>query len=203
MRMDRSYIANSFLWDKWFMSSVGTQNNSFFQESGYTRRPLSKVSEDFFNGVKALPNENFVPNSTLTPQQIKEALFNGTIVREEAYQRVAEFLLIAGGFNVNSISETAWQHYLASMLSRDLLVMLPGEAPKKLDREEGKFSISRYPLSIGGVAVSGAGSQLRTDRLVVGGAGEGALSITSGGQVISQGAVVGAERDPEGDGVAQ
>jgi hypothetical protein len=86
-------------------------------------------------------------------------LFNGNIVREEAHKKVAEFLLIAGGFNVNSTSETAWQHYLASMLSRDLLVMLPGEAPKKLDKEEGKFSISRYPMSIGGVADRATGQE--------------------------------------------
>lgn len=149
LRVDRSYVANSVLWDSWFCSSLATQDGLLLTQDG-TKRKARQVAEDFFKGSKALPNDAIRPDFEGSADDLVPSLFDGSgNPTKDAYEKLAAYLRIEGGFNVNSVSEEAWAHFLSNLLSRPVLMMesVTGkEAVKVLAAEKGKFLISRNSL---------------------------------------------------------
>lgn len=149
LRTDRSYIANSLLWDSWFCSSLGAQDGLLLTQDG-DKRKARQVAEDFFGGEKPLPNDAVQPRFQGDMDELISSLFDGSgNPTKDAYEKLAQYLRVEGGFNVNSVSEEAWAHFLSNLLSRPVLMMesVTGkEAVKVLEPEKGKFLISRHSL---------------------------------------------------------
>lgn len=150
LRVDRSYIANSLLWDSWFCSTIAEQGGAML--AGVPpKRSARQVAEDFFGGVSALPNDAF----KVAPGRHHAGLLNGMFdsrgnPTRDAHTRIAESLLVEGGFNVNSVSETAWAHFLSNLLSRPMVVMdseTGRERPRVISPAEDSFLVSRFTMA--------------------------------------------------------
>jgi hypothetical protein len=148
LRTDRSYIANSLLWDSWFCSSMGAQDGVLL---GNGKRNGRQVAEDFLSDGTPLPNDAMTACHDIPADELLRKLFDGSgRPTRDAYTRVAEYLRVAGGFNVNSVSEAAWTQFLAGLFSRPMLVMesvTGSEAPRVVGPETGRFLISRTTLT--------------------------------------------------------
>lgn len=162
LRTDRSYIANSVLWDSWFCSSIAARDGLLLTQDD-TMRTARKVAEECFAGTTPLPNDAMQPSFAGDPAKVVASLFedNGNPVRD-AHEKIAEYLRIKGGFNINSVSAEAWAHFLSGLLSRPLLMMesTSGNEPVTvMNPEKGKFLISRHSLVNAPPAERGTGKQ--------------------------------------------
>jgi len=98
--LDHSYMANSTLFDGYFLSTAATEAGPLYGSSG---RDLDTVVSEFFDGTKALANSNFQPATAAKPT-----------VTADDYATFAQHLYNQGAFNVNSTSVEAWALFLAS-----------------------------------------------------------------------------------------
>ncbi|MGB0258330.1 MAG: hypothetical protein ACPGES_06760, partial [Coraliomargarita sp.] len=125
---DLSYLMNEALWDSYFFSSLSVP----YDETTYYSPANGKVLETFNrafseNATTSLPN----PRNQLhtlageSPTSVRTKLFDGTEIKEDAYQRVAENLVCDGSFNVNSTSVNAWRTILSG--ARDLAIYQAGQ----------------------------------------------------------------------------
>lgn len=167
LRRDRSYIANSVLWDGWFCSTLGAQDGLMLTSNGLAKRSSRQVAEDFFSGEKPLPNVAVTAHPEKNPGDLLDELFssNGE-PKEEAIDRIAAHLRISGGFNINSVSEEAWSHFLSGLFSRPQLIMESStgkEKPKLVTPTEGKFLIARNTLG-NAMPAERASGKTREDR---------------------------------------
>jgi hypothetical protein len=165
LRTDRSYIANALLWDGWFCSTLGTQDGKMLTQGGNPARSARKVAEDFFSGTTPPPNDALLACTERPPKATLDLLFDASgNPTKAASARIAEFIRIQGGFNINSVSEEAWAHFLCALMSRPsaLLESVTGaEAPSILDPEPNKFLVSRHTLANAPPAERGAGQEIQ------------------------------------------
>jgi hypothetical protein len=150
LRVDRSYIANALLWDSWFCSTIAEQGGPML--AGVTgKRGARQVAADFRGGAGALPNDAIKIMPGRNHDGLLDDLFDakGKPTRD-AHARIAESLRVEGGFNVNSVSETAWAHFLSGLLSRPMAVMesVSGkEAPGMVAPGDDAFLVSRFTMA--------------------------------------------------------
>jgi hypothetical protein len=149
LRVDRSYVANSVLWDSWFCSSLAAQDGLLLTQDG-KKRKSREVAQDFLDGTTPLPNDAIQPRFAGDRDELLKSLFDASgSPSRNAYEKIAEYLRIEGGFNVNSVSEEAWAHFLSNLLSRPLLMMESNTGKEQvsvLQPEKSKFLISRHSL---------------------------------------------------------
>ncbi|WP_035610778.1 hypothetical protein [Haloferula sp. BvORR071] len=149
LRVDRSYVANSVLWDSWFCSSLAAQDGLLLTQDG-DKRKSRQVAEDFFDRTTPLPNDAIQPSFHGNLDELLGSLFDGSgNPTRDAFEKIAGYLRVEGGFNINSVSEEAWAHFLSNLLSRPVLMMesVTGkEQVSVLGPEKGKFLISRNSL---------------------------------------------------------
>lgn len=165
MRYDRSYVSNKLLWDAWWCSSIAPQTGPFFTKYG-TRRYLVDVAKQFLNDERMLPNEACQKRTQKSTDEVVAELFDAGKVKADADRKLAQFIRINGGFNVNSTSVKAWEQLYAQMFSRKTVVMnsIAGdETPVLMPEEKDKFLVSRYTF-IGGGAAERAQGREREDR---------------------------------------
>ncbi len=129
--LDHTYLANEALWDQYFLSTIADEEGPLF---GTSTRKFSKVLTDFFEADGKLLNaryQRYNPGSQTTPEELKQ-----TAAGNPSYQNIAAYLMLSGGFNVNSTSEAAWTAALASLNDADIETVLGVD----------KSSTGRYPL---------------------------------------------------------
>ena len=97
--LDHSYMANTTLFDGYFLSTATAQTQAIYG----TSRPLTTVLSQFFDQTKPLSNSNFEPATSTAPA-----------ATAADYDTFAQHLYNRGAFNVNSTSEEAWALFLAS-----------------------------------------------------------------------------------------
>ena len=97
--LDHSYMANTTLFDGYFLSTATAQTQAIYG----TSRSLTTVIDGFYDRTQALPNPNFEPATSTAPA-----------VTAADYDTFAQYLYNRGAFNVNSTSEKAWALFLAS-----------------------------------------------------------------------------------------
>lgn len=125
--LDHAYLANRALWDQFFLSTVADRTGSFFGGSaGAVTKPSSKVLTEFFEEGQPLLNARFKPynRSKATPTALTQ-----TAAGNPAYQQLAAYLILNGGFNVNSTSVDAWATVLASLQDAEIETVLGPEGP--------------------------------------------------------------------------
>ncbi|MCX6875909.1 MAG: hypothetical protein NTW21_19175 [Verrucomicrobia bacterium] len=162
LRTDRSYIANAHLWDAWFCSTLAAQDGRLLVQGG-APRTARKVAEDFFNGTTPLPNDALLACTNRPAKEMLDLLFDAAgNPTKTALSKIAEFIRIQGGFNINSVSAEAWMHFLSGLMSRPSMMLeaVTGtEAPVVLGSETGKFLVSRHTLANAPPAERAAGQE--------------------------------------------
>ena len=162
LRTDRSYIANAMLWDGWFCSTLGAQDGKMMVQGG-TPRSARKVAEDFLTGTTPPPNDALLACPDRPAKETLDLLFDAAgNPTKTAFSKIAEFIRIQGGFNINSVSEEAWAHFLAGLMSRPSMVLesvTGSEGVTVLGPETGKFLVSRHTLANAPPAERAAGQE--------------------------------------------
>ena len=113
--LDHTYLSNEALWDNYYLSTAADQSGPLFGSSSKT---YTDVLKDFFDGKGKLLNDRFTPynhESTSVPDGVAK-----TTPGNDSYTKLAAYLMLNGGFNVNSTSENAWKAVLAALNDADI-----------------------------------------------------------------------------------
>ena len=112
--LDRSWLANDQLWDRYWFSTLSTlQGMAYTGSAAMTQR---KLAEEFFSGIRDLPNQRNSPS--VTGGKSKAEIATEAITAGGAQS--AAYILTKGGFNVNSTSVPAWISVLSSLATSDV-----------------------------------------------------------------------------------
>ncbi len=126
--VDHSYLANYALWDEYFMSSIADRKRGLHESSEFEAASASQLAEAFFGDEgESLPNHRFVPVADASWSELRSEIFRGSRPDDRAHEIIARYLLLDGGFNVNSTSVAAWESLFASLKGRPTL-SIPGDA---------------------------------------------------------------------------
>ena len=119
---DHSWMANTALWDSWFLSGIvdgRSRGSNPFQTDARSPR---KQFEDLATGNGFLRNTRFIFHPHRSPEAAITDLFNGENFKSTALTGMAKYLLVDGAFNVNSTSPEAWRAFLTSVRDQELLL---------------------------------------------------------------------------------
>ena len=134
---DHALLINDALWDSWFCSSVSDMPQ---RESG--RIPARETLTKFMKGEAPLPVSRY--KSNLSGQSSDQVI--NRILADDGWQHIARYLLIEGGFNINSTSVDAWTATLQGLAKRDLLTN-SGEKLRKIEKDDTSVLFSRFMVS--------------------------------------------------------
>jgi len=145
---DHGLMINDAMWDRWFCSSVSdmpTKNG---------RMKAEEVLTKFLKGDEELPVSRY--KRVNTPYNDEQVIKR--IMAEDGWKYIAQYLMIDGGFNVNSTSVEAWAAVLQGLAKRKLVA---GKNNRLAFVEEGKSDnqvlFSRFMLSTTDKSVDGLG----------------------------------------------
>jgi hypothetical protein len=127
--LDQSWMANTALWDSWFLSGIvapQTSDSSWNSDS----RSQKQQFMDLAAGTRSLRNARLAYYPHKSTDEAVAELFNGDLISPSAIHKLAKYLLVDGSFNVNSTSVSAWKAFLTSVKDQDLLDA-DGAAQKK------------------------------------------------------------------------
>ena len=136
---DHGLMVNDALWDSWFTSSLASRPSSI---GGTGREELKTVLQQAFstdassNKAAGIANRRFVPDLQGKPS---EAVVEELSKTDEGYKHASKYLTVAGGFNVNSTSQRAWEATLLGLKKRKLLYSRSG-TPSVLNNSQTAFS---------------------------------------------------------------
>lgn len=125
---DHGLLINDAMWDRWFCSSI----------SDMPEKEADKVARDFFTtedkgGKKSARTTLPVSRYVRTGEPYRNQDIVAKILKDDGWKYVAQYLMIDGGFNVNSTSVDAWAAALQGLASRQLVTNASG----KLEVVEG------------------------------------------------------------------
>ncbi|MEO7098606.1 MAG: hypothetical protein ABI162_04540 [Luteolibacter sp.] len=112
--LDRSWLANDQLWDRYWFSTLSTLQGAAY--SGSAASSQAQLAQDFFTGAKRLPNQRniaYLPSGKMTTDAATAATAAGGT-------QSAAYIMTQGGFNVNSTSVPAWVSVLSSLATSDV-----------------------------------------------------------------------------------
>ncbi len=121
---DHGLLINDAMWDRWFCSSISDMPgkkaekvaNEFFASAG--KNTGKKGREEY----SALPVSRYVQSTDFAPSEaVKE------IMQRDGWKKIARYLMVDGGFNVNSTSEDAWAAALQGLAQRQLVTNANGK----------------------------------------------------------------------------
>ena len=127
--LDQSWMANTALWDSWFLSGIvapQTSDSSWNSDS----RSQKQQFMDLAAGTRSLRNARLAYYPHKSTDEAMAELFTGDLISPSAIHKLAKYLLVDGSFNVNSTSVSAWKAFLTSVKDQDLLDA-DGAAQKK------------------------------------------------------------------------
>jgi hypothetical protein len=141
---DQSWMANTALWDSWFLCGITKPGPSGAWNSD--SRSQKQQFQDLANRTANLRNTRLAYHPHKSATEPLAELFNGDNLKPEAINKLTKYLLVDGAFNVNSTSETAWKAFLTSVREQELL------------DANGKAQPKTHPFGTMGYAVSAATS---------------------------------------------
>ena len=146
---DQSWMANTALWDSWFLSGVvkPATSGSWASDS----RSQKAQFEQLAASTAPLRNGRLIYHPHKSSTDALAELFDGDNLKPAAINKLTKYLLVDGAFNVNSTSLAAWKAFLTSVRDQQLLDA-NGAAQKKT-----------HPFGTMGYAVSSATSGTEGD----------------------------------------
>ena len=115
---DHGFLVNDALWDRFFCSSISDMPRA----AGGGVKKARETLQEFIGGISPLP----VSRYRLTAEPMARDEMIGRILADDGWKKVARYLLIDGGFNVNSTSVDAWQAVLQGLQNRRLAARQAG-----------------------------------------------------------------------------
>ncbi len=157
---DHGLLINDALWDRWFCSSVSDM------PKGSRKEQARDVLDAFLSGKEDLPVSRY--KKANTPYNDSQVI--ARLMENDGWKHIAQYLMIDGGFNVNSTSVEAWTAVLQG-LARRKLVTSDGNRLQEVERSKAKDQVlfSRFMLSttdksvdsLGGYSMKQGSSQFR------------------------------------------
>lgn len=136
---DHGLLINDALWDKWFCSSLSDMP----KKGG--KIEAKETLQKFLAGTETLPVSRY--KRTKTPYKDSDIVAR-IIDSDDGWKYIAQYLVIDGGFNINSTSEEAWASVLQGLANRKLVCTADG---KLAEVEPGKSKdgvlFSRFMVS--------------------------------------------------------
>ncbi|MEM9237462.1 MAG: hypothetical protein AAGB14_11835, partial [Verrucomicrobiota bacterium] len=146
--VDRSYIANTLLWDDFYFSGLAGYESRMIRNVGGQIVSQRDMINSFVNdGDNQLPNTTY----TLANRGIEKDRIVSELEGDDGYLKAAAHMKVSGGFNINSLSVKAWKAFLASNLKRRVPVIATNGRPQRDAFEEageGEYEISRFTLPV-------------------------------------------------------
>ena len=146
---DHGLLINDALWDQWFCSSISDMPTN----AGTLK--AQNVLQDFLSGSRELPVARYKKVSTpYDDNSIVSRLMGG-----DGWKYVAQYLVIDGGFNVNSTSVDAWRAVLMGLAKRRLVTNVSGNL-SLVEPNKGETDVlfSRFMVSTTDKSVDSMGS---------------------------------------------
>ena len=110
---DHGLLINDALWDRWFCSSVSDMPG----RSGKVK--AETTLQKFMKGTEPLPVARYKKaNTPYRDEQVVEQLMDN-----DGWMHIAEYLMVEGGFNINSTSVEAWKATLMGLAQRKLVAI--------------------------------------------------------------------------------
>jgi hypothetical protein len=136
---DHGLLINDALWDRWFCSSV-----SDMPKKGGGKIEAKETLTKFLKGEEELPVSRY--KRVNTPYDDDKLI--SRIMADDGWKYIAQYLMIDGGFNVNSVSVEAWTAVLRGLAKRKLVA----NVNKKLEyvengKSDNQVLFSRFMLS--------------------------------------------------------
>ncbi len=146
---DHGLLINDALWDRWFCSSVSDM------PKGSHREKARDVLDAFLSGKEDLPVARY--KKANTPYNDSQVI--ARLMENDGWKYIAQYLMIDGGFNVNSTSVEAWTAVLQGLAKRKL-VSGDGNQLKEVERSKAKEQVlfSRFMLSTTDKSVDSLGA---------------------------------------------
>ncbi|MGB0257699.1 MAG: hypothetical protein ACPGES_03510 [Coraliomargarita sp.] len=145
---DLSYLMNEALWDRYFFSSYSRPYDASQDAYGTN---VAESFDDWLGNVRPLPNARMRLHTASAEgaTQVRAKLFDASsgAILDDAYERAAENLMVAGSFNVNSTSVDAWRAVLSG--ARDFAIYQSGKAGPTLP-SDGATPFSRLSQPVSG-----------------------------------------------------
>lgn len=123
---DHSYLANKALWDEYFFSSITPvpANNPLFAPE--QEKSVEEVARYFLFENEPLPNRRMVPyNKNMDDESLTDLLADYDLYLGGFADKIAANMMIAGPFNINSTSETAWRIFFSSLKGKSVTYLQP------------------------------------------------------------------------------
>lgn len=144
---DHSWMANTALWDSWFLSGIvdgtGAGSSAWLKDS---RSPRAQFN-DLVKSSGLLRNKRYLFHPHKTPDEALKELFTGENFKPSALNQLSKYLLVDGAFNVNSTSVRAWAAFLSSV--RDQTLLSSGGASKKFEHPFGTLGYAANTATSG------------------------------------------------------
>ena len=135
---DHGLLINDALWDAWFCSSISDMPS----KSGNLK--AEDVLRKFITGKEDLPVARY--KKTNTPFKDEEII--SRLMADDGWKYPALYLMIDGGFNVNSTSVDAWAATLQGLAKRNLVTNVNGKLSEvESGRGETDVIFSRFAVS--------------------------------------------------------
>ncbi len=137
---DHGLLINDALWDRWFCSSI-----SDMPQSSGKKKEAREVLENFLSGKEELPVARYrKANAAISNSDIVTRIMEG-----DGWKRIAQYLMVDGGFNVNSTSEEAWAAVLQGLARRKLVTNVGGNRLSLVEssKDSSQVLFSRFMLS--------------------------------------------------------
>ncbi len=145
---DHGFIINDALWDRWFCSSVSDMPGA----RGRVR--ASDTLDSFVKGDQPLPVSRYkLAHTSMARDEIVSR-----IMAEDGWKEIARYLMVEGGFNVNSVSEDAWAAVLQGLAKRELVSNTDNHLHTVEHRGEDNVLFPRFMVSTADRTMDGSGS---------------------------------------------
>lgn len=152
---DLSYLMNEALWDSYFFSGYSVPYNAGADDYDPDNSPSISFDQAFNAEATGLtpqplpnPRMQLATSAVETFDDVREKLFAGTTIRDDAPSRSAENLMVAGSFNVNSTSVQAWESILAG--ARESVIYRSGGENSLVEARAGETPLPRFSQPVEG-----------------------------------------------------
>ncbi len=145
---DHGLLINDALWDRWFCSSVSDMPH------GGSKKEAQEVLASFLEGKEPLPVARYVKSNT----PYKNSDIVKRIMDGDGWKYIAQYLMVDGGFNVNSISVEAWTSVLQGLARRKLVTNADGKlALVEPGKSDSSVLFSRFMVSTSASSIDSLG----------------------------------------------
>lgn len=132
---DASWMVNTALWDSWFLSGIVAPSPSSSAAWDTDSRSPRTQFRELAAGTRKLRNQRLIYHLHKPIEAAETELFTGDAFKADAINKLTKYLLLDGGFNVNSTSEQAWKAMISSVREQELIVS--GGGKKKFNNPFG------------------------------------------------------------------